>query len=119
MSIRRPILPPISALCALEALDRLRMLIGMQGSPTFSAHFGPTAGRKGSWGGPPGQPDLLDANRPCWPFRHCLMIRSCSMKRISKTNEGGSNLIAESPSLWDFVACFSTLRRSSDATSWT
>ena len=53
------------------------LLIGIQGSPTFSAHFGPTAGRNGSWGEPPpGQPDLLAANQPCWPFRRCLMKRS-------------------------------------------
>ena len=59
-----------------------KVLIGIQGSPTFSAHFGPTAGRNGSWGEPPpGQPDLLAANQPCWPFRRCLMKRSCTMKR--------------------------------------
>ena len=58
------------------------LLIGIQGSPTFSAHFGPTAGRNGSRGEPPpGQPDLLAANQPCWPFRRCLMKRSCTMKR--------------------------------------
>ena len=51
--------------------------IGNQRSPTFGAKLGPTAGRKGSWGEPPpGQPDLLDANQPCWPFRRCLMKRS-------------------------------------------
>ena len=48
-----------------DVLD-VYMLIGIQGSPTFSAHFGPTAGRNGSWGEPPpGQPDLLAANQPC------------------------------------------------------
>ena len=29
---------------------KLTVLIGIQGSPTFSAHFGPTAGRNVSWG---------------------------------------------------------------------
>ena len=54
-----------------------KLLIGIQGIPTFSAHFGPTAGRNGSWGEPlPDQPDLLAANQPCWPFRRCLMKRS-------------------------------------------
>ena len=53
------------------------LLIGIQGSHTYSAHFGPTTGRNGSWGEtPPGQPDLFAANQPCWPFRRCLMKRS-------------------------------------------
>ena len=74
--------------CASRAMGRqgipkkahkrgLFMLIGMQGSPIFSAQFGPIAGRKGSWGEPPpGQHDLLDVNQPCWLFRRCLMKRS-------------------------------------------
>ena len=42
---------------ALHNADRQKLLIGIQESPTFSAHFGPTAGRNGSWGEPPpGQP---------------------------------------------------------------
>ena len=56
--------------------------IGIQRNPAFIAQFGPTAGgRKGGEEPPPGQPDLLDANQPCWPFRRCLMKKSCSMKR--------------------------------------
>ena len=64
------------------AMIHPELLISIQGSPTFSAHFGPTSGRNGSWGKPPpGQPDLLAANQSCWPFRRCLMKRSCTMKR--------------------------------------
>ena len=60
-----------------EGKDPDNLLIGIQRSPTFSAHFGPNAGRNGSWGEPsPGQPDLLAANQPCWPYRRCLMKRS-------------------------------------------
>ena len=34
-------------------------------------------GTEGQLGGAAlGQPDLLDANQPCWPFRRCLMKRS-------------------------------------------
>ena len=45
--------------------DDALLLIGMQGSPTFSAKFGPTAGRKDSWGEPqPGQPNLSTQINP-------------------------------------------------------
>ena len=54
----------------------IRVLIGMQENPIFSAQIGPITGRKGSWGErPPGKPGLSDANQPCWPFRRYLMKR--------------------------------------------
>ena len=62
--------PPI--VVARQARGEAFLLTGIQGSPTLSAHFGPIAGRNGSWGEPPVQPDLLAANQPCWPFRRCL-----------------------------------------------
>ena len=50
----------LASTCALShviplslALICTELLIGMQGSPIISAQFGPTAGRKGSWGEPP------------------------------------------------------------------
>ena len=70
-------MPTVSADRLKHEHELAGLLIGMQGCPTFSAQFGLTAGRKGSWGEPPpGQPDLLAANQPCWPFRRYLMKRS-------------------------------------------